>query len=85
MPETRYAGFNNCIGNEVYTNYGVRATITASYCAVEGTDNYNNSWQQTTDVLPEVVGLNDMKGAAASENMPLLIGIHGIRLTDILL
>ena len=68
----RYAGFNNCIGNEVYTNYGVRATITASYCAVEGTDNYNNSWQQTTDVLPEVVGLNDMKGAAASENMPLL-------------
>ncbi len=64
--DARKISYNNCIGNIAYTTYVQYPTYTASYCAVEGTVDSNSS----NKIYPTVVALEDMKGAAAEENMP---------------
>ena len=56
--------FNNCIGLDVYTNYRMNPTFTASYCGAEGTVGANASLI--------VVSPENMKGASAKQNLSRL-------------
>lgn len=62
--DARELYFNNCIGLDVYTNYSMVPTFTASYCAETGTVGENSDLG--------VISRDEMKGAAAKNNMPLL-------------
>lgn len=62
--DARKLYFNNCIGRGVYTNYAMTPTFVASYCTETGTIG------ETSDL--GIISSDNMKGAAAKNNMPLL-------------